>query len=271
MKLFVYLFFFCSMSAQVSDYDKEIVKRKNSMMKNLDIKTYDSILEKNEDKSLSFLVRNKNTKEITIFTSFSNSEKILSCNKDETLVKSYINEKVFFSEIDSYEKEKISHPLFKYRYFMNNIENYMNFFVDEMFVKLNIEIPELVLSTNFETLNKKLIEYGVESAYKDFYFHLLLFGIKYFNEIDLNNGRVVLEHNNNYPLSFQPTFVDSKGNNYYFTFNVELAREMKSRFLGEDYAIDSDVDLNNPFDIKKILDLSLNKKWFINDTGNDKD
>lgn len=260
MRLFVYLYLFCTniIVSQEVDYKEEIEKRKNSMIQKLDIKTYNSILEDSDGKVLSFLVRNKVNKEIAIFTSFSDSEKILSCNEDETLIKSYDNEKIFFSEINSYVKEKISHPLFRYRYFMNNIEVYMNFFINEMFVNLHMVNPENILLVDFDILNQRIIEYGIENAYQDYYFHLVLLGIKYLNEIDLNKGKLILEHNNNFPLSFQPTFVDSKGNNYYFPLNIMLVREMKSRFLGEDYAIDSDVDLSDSFNFKKVLDFSLN-------------
>ncbi len=225
---------------------------------------YDSIVNEN-DKVLSFLARDKETKEFLILSSFSDKKELLVSNYDGTEIKRYPNEKVLFKDLNESIKNKLNHPLFKYRFLMGNIKAHKDELINELFEVLEMKLPQNILMTNFNLLNDKLIKCGLENIYNEYYLHLILFSIEYLNKVDKNQGKLILKHNSNYPLSFQPSFIDSKNKDYYFSLNVNLARELQARFLGEDYAADQDVELNTSFNYKEILNLALDYRDLIKD------
>lgn len=240
---------------------------KKKMIETISKNVYDSIFE-NDHNVLSFLVRDRSTRKRYIISSFSNKRDILFSDENETEIKKYKNEEIFFKNIDESIISKLEHPLFKYRFFMSDIDTHKDKFINELFAELQLDKNEDILKTDFDIFNIKLIECGFENLYKNYYLHLIIFSIEYLKKINNNEGKLVLKHNSNYPLSFQPSYIDSKNKDYYFSLNINLARELQARFLSEDYAIDQNIDLSKPFNYKNILNLSLDYRDVIGNGGN---
>ncbi|MEK6153599.1 hypothetical protein WIW50_10085 [Flavobacteriaceae bacterium 3-367] len=242
---------------QSQNDEKSFVK----MSKTISKYEYYKLLQTNHDSYVSFLVKDKKSKKIYELTSFSNQKTIFKKRYgDDSEIESYENEESFFQDNEDNVNEKLQHPLFGYRNLMADIANNKNTLIQTFYNDLNLEPTKNILEVNFDKINEKLIQIGLEKAYNEYYLHLILLCGDYLRAVSKNDTKWDLVHNSNYPLSFQPSVVDSCGNNYYFSLNINLARGMMSYFLGEDYAEDSGVDTNIPFDLRKVVNLSLDHK-----------
>jgi len=252
------IIFFCLFITSFFETNGQINFDKSMEYKIITKLEYDRLLLENEDKALSFVSKDRNTKQLFEYTSFNDKKIIIKKGIDSSnIIQLYNNEDSFFKSNSDIINKKFYHPLFKYRYLMNDIESHKDSLIHDLFRKLNLYYPKDVKKVNFENLNKRLNQIGYKEIYQKMYLHLILFCGEYLNTIDEMRSKWILEHNRNYPLSFQPTLVDSKGVNYYYTINISLARELQARFLGDDYATDNDINISNPFDLKLVLYNSL--------------
>ncbi len=113
------------------------------------------------------------------------------------------------------------------------------------------------MNVNFNEIDNRIEKLGYKYIYDNYYLHLIVFIGEYINATDDKKGKWILKHNHNYPLVFQPSFVDSGNVDYYFTINMEIAKELQARFLGKDYAYDQGIDIEVPFQLKSIATYSF--------------
>lgn len=214
----------------------------NSMKKEITYEAFKKILIEKETNYLSWIDYDFKKRESLIYISFNDSDTIIETlnfnipsleNIGEHVINEnsnifiYYNTEDFLKSLNENDLKLITdNPLFQYRSKMEDIVANKDFFLEELFLKLNLEKPKSLLDVDLKQFNKVLKQYGYDKLYNDLYLHLILFCGEYFDNQNNFLGKWILHNTQNSPLAYEPVYIDDKGISSYFTINILLGRDL---------------------------------------------